>query len=90
MFVVFAVLAFTEAGSEKEAEMAMESLLAQGLATVFVAGLARYATTHRAEDKKDQDHHRDWLERGSAIAVSQNCDTHIFRFLGAQTQEWTW
>ena len=59
--MVFAVLAFTEAGSEKEAEMAMESLLALalGLATAFLVGLAWYATNHRAEDKKDQDHHRD-------------------------------
>lgn len=42
--MVFAVLAFTEAGSEKEAEMAMESLLAQGLATAFLVGVAWYAT----------------------------------------------
>jgi len=39
--------------------MAMESLLALGLATAFLVGLAWYATNHRAEDKKDQDHHRD-------------------------------
>jgi len=57
--VLFAVLGFTEVGCEKEAEMAMESLLALGLATAFLVGLAWYATNHRAEDKKDQDHHRD-------------------------------
>jgi hypothetical protein len=44
LLVVFAVLAFTEVRSEKEAEMAMESLLAQGLATAFLVGVAWYAT----------------------------------------------
>lgn len=57
--MLFAVLGFTKVGCEKEAEMAMESLLALGLATAFLVGLAWYATNHRAEDKKDQDHHRD-------------------------------
>ena len=33
--------------------MAMESLVALGLATAFLVGLALYATNHRAEDKKD-------------------------------------
>jgi hypothetical protein len=57
--VLFAVLAFTEVGGGKEAEMAIESLLALGLATAFLVGLAWYATTHRAEDKKDKGHRRD-------------------------------
>lgn len=57
--MLFAVLAFTEVGGGKEAEMAIESLLALGLATAFLVGLAWYATTHRAEDKKDKGHRRD-------------------------------
>jgi hypothetical protein len=32
--------------------MALESLIALGLATAFLAGLAWYATRHRAEDKR--------------------------------------
>ena len=36
--------------------MAIESLLALGFATLFLVGLAWYATTHRTEDKKD--HHQ--------------------------------
>ena len=32
--------------------MAIESLVVLGLATVFLVGLALYASGHRAEDKK--------------------------------------
>lgn len=34
--------------------MAIESLFALGFATVFLVGLAWYASSHRAEDKKDR------------------------------------
>lgn len=32
--------------------MAIESLVALGIVTVFMAGLAMYASTHRAEDTR--------------------------------------
>ena len=53
--------------------MAMESLLALalGLATAFLVGLAWYATNHRAENKKNQDHHPSYRDRGAVIAASR-------------------
>lgn len=34
--------------------MAIESLFALGFATVFLVGVAWYASTHRAEDKESR------------------------------------
>lgn len=43
--------------------MAIESLFALGFATLFLVGLAWYASTHRAKEKKPTDLVLDHLKR---------------------------